>query len=426
MSFKLFSKPLSSFTSTLSAASEKGEVKIGSNVSNGSNGSNTLSIPSPSKKKRLSKRKSSSSKMSAPPTPNLLTSTGIIGEMKRSHILESQVKDISSKAYIALDKVAELEVENDMLRQQSSEQKTMIMNLMKQINDLENDKSMLNRDLEIAKNAAIVENQLSIKDSSHDSTFSTTDSSMIKHNTTGNSTDETIEIADTHNDISKDVKYRELTQEINSLNEIRKNNQHKQEEFEKIKKIEVSKLNQELIISNKLINDLKNDNNELNLKLNKYEYENLKLKDENLDSIKTSFSRIIEIQTFLNNSKNLNNFCENSNNSYYNNIANNNISGDSNRLSNPNTLSSCESPLSSSNSNFSNNSIHNNNNISNNSNSSSTTQLSYNNNTNEISDFQLQQYPYKHLNGNLRILSNENYTDKGSTYILPIIKTEFA
>ncbi|GMG20989.1 unnamed protein product [[Candida] boidinii] len=153
MSFKLFSKPLSSFTSTLSATSEKGEGKIGSN---GSNGSNTLSIPSPSKKKRLSKRKSSASKMSAPPTPNLLTSTGIIGEMKRSHILESQVKDISSKAYIALDKVAELEVENDMLRQQSSEQKTMIMNLMKQISDLENDKSMLNRDLEIAKNSAIV------------------------------------------------------------------------------------------------------------------------------------------------------------------------------------------------------------------------------------------------------------------------------
>ncbi|OWB57101.1 hypothetical protein B5S28_g3027 [[Candida] boidinii] len=406
MSFKLFSKPLSSFTSTLTGTSEKvGEDK---NVSNFTpNFANTLSIPSSpssSKKKRLSKRKSSASKMSAPPTPNLLTSTGIIGEMKRSHILESQVKDISSKAYIALDKVAELEVENDMLRQQSSEQKTMIMNLLKQINDLENDKSILNRDLEIAKAAAIVENQLS----SNDTTISTTDSSMIKNNLTN----ETLESTD-NNLNSKN--YTELTEEINNLNEINTHIQQKQEEFKKLSKIEILKLNKELLNSNKLINDLKNDNNELNLKLNNYELKNLKLKDENLDNIKKSFSRIIEIQTFLNNSKNFNYSLENLS-------SNNDIINDNNydsRLSNPDTLNSFESSLSSPNSNFSNNS--NNNIITNSSNSSSTTQLS-----NEFSNFQLQQYPYKHLNGNLRILSNENYTDKGNTYILPIIKTESA
>lgn len=103
-------------------------------------------------------------------------------------------------------------------------------------------------------------------------------------------------------------------------------------------------------------------------------------------------------------------------------IYDNDIINDNNydsRLSNPDTLNSFESSLSSPNSNFSNNS--NNNIITNSSNSSSTTQLS-----NEFSNFQLQQYPYKHLNGNLRILSNENYTDEGNTYILPIIKTESA
>ncbi|QPG73102.1 hypothetical protein FOA43_000407 [Brettanomyces nanus] len=72
-------------------------------------------------------------------TPRTLTDGGFKGELKRSEVLETQIREISQTASQAYDKIDDLKTRNNMLEEQVAQQKRLIHNIMGELDTAKDD-----------------------------------------------------------------------------------------------------------------------------------------------------------------------------------------------------------------------------------------------------------------------------------------------